>query len=312
MATRSPRVTGPVFGPVKRGDVCRWAPDLIRPEALTRDPFRARRQVVLVRDLSPQTTLLEFLRDHLGRVGTKEGCAEGDCGACTVVLAEAAGDGGLAWRPINACIRLLPTVDGKALFTVENLKHADGTLHPVQQALVDCHASQCGFCTPGFVMSLFGLYKNTYLPSRTAIDDALSGNLCRCTGYRPIIAAGERMGELAPPAGWRGPGIDEAGKHAISDEERALAAMLASLRHEPSLVYEHAGQRYFAPTTVAELAMLRERHPDARIVAGTTDVGLWVTKQHRDLGATFTLAMYASSWRARVRRRIWKSAPRSR
>ncbi len=242
-------------------------------------------KVVLVRDLSPQTTLLEFLRDHLGRVGTKEGCAEGDCGACTVVLAEAAGDGGLAWRPINACIRLLPTVDGKALFTVENLKHADGTLHPVQQALVDCHASQCGFCTPGFVMSLFGLYKNTYLPSRTAIDDALSGNLCRCTGYRPIIAAGERMGELAPPAGWRGPGIDEAGKHAISDEERALAAMLASLDRSRSLAYEHAGQRYFAPTTVAELAMLRERHPDARIVAGTTDVGLWVTKQHRDLGA---------------------------
>ena len=111
------------------------------------------------------------------------------------------GDGGLAWRPINACIRLLPTIDGKALFTVESLKQSDGTLHPVQPALVDCHASQCGFCTPGFVMSLFGLYKNASPPSRAAIDDALSGNLCRCTGYRPIIAAGERMGELAAANG---------------------------------------------------------------------------------------------------------------
>ena len=117
-------------------------------------------EIVRVRDLSPQTTLLEFLREHLGRVGTKEGCAEGDCGACTVVLADNDVADGLSWRPINACIRPLPTVDGKALFTVESLKDSDGTLHPVQQALVDCHASQCGFCTPGFVMSLFGLYKN--------------------------------------------------------------------------------------------------------------------------------------------------------
>jgi xanthine dehydrogenase small subunit len=241
-------------------------------------------KIVQVRDLSPQTTLLEFLREHLGRVGTKEGCAEGDCGACTVVLAEAAGDGGLAWRPINACIRPLPTVDGKALYTVESLKSADGTLHPVQQALVECHASQCGFCTPGFVMSLFGLYKNAHMPGRAAIDDALSGNLCRCTGYRPIIAAGERMGELAAPAGWRAPGVDKTGKRVISDEERAVAAMLASIVCDRTFAYEHAGQCYFAPTTLAELAALREGHPAARIVAGATDVGLWITKQHRELG----------------------------
>src|SRR5450755_1873270 len=122
------------------------------------------------------------------------------------------------------------------------------------------------------------------MPGRAAIDDALSGNLCRCTGYRPIIAAGERMGELAAPAGWRAPGVDKAGKRVISDEERAVAAMLASIERDRTFAYEHAGQRYLAPTTLAELAALRDAHPAARIVAGATDVGLWVTKQHRELG----------------------------
>src|ERR1700674_3528413 len=114
-------------------------------------------EIVHASAVSPQTTLLEYLREHLGHTGTKEGCAEGDCGACTVVLAELAGEDGLRWRPINACIRPLPTIDGKAIVTVENLKSPDGALHPVQQALVENHASQCGFCTPGFAMSLFGL-----------------------------------------------------------------------------------------------------------------------------------------------------------
>ena len=141
-----------------------------------------------VEGVSPQTTLLEYLRDERRLTGTKEGCAEGDCGACTVVLAERAGEM-LAWKAINACIRLLPSVDGKAVFTVESLKSHDGTLHPVQQALVDCHGSQCGFCTPGFAMSLFGLYKSAHAPSSNAIHDALSGNLCRCTGYIQIFEA---------------------------------------------------------------------------------------------------------------------------
>jgi xanthine dehydrogenase small subunit len=110
-------------------------------------------EIVRVRGLSPQTTLLEYLREVLGRAGTKEGCAEGDCGSCTVVLADVAHEGGLTWRPINACIRPLPTIDGKALFTVESLQCADRALHPVQQSLVDCHASQCGFCTPGSATS---------------------------------------------------------------------------------------------------------------------------------------------------------------
>ncbi|MEP6941941.1 MAG: xanthine dehydrogenase small subunit [Betaproteobacteria bacterium] len=242
--------------------------------------------VVRVRDVSPQTTVLEYLRERLGRTGTKEGCAEGDCGACTVIIAQRdrAVEGALAWQAVNACVRPLPTLDGKALFTVESLQGADRSLHPVQAAMVECHASQCGFCTPGFVMSLFSLYKRVHAPTRAEIDDALSGNLCRCTGYRPIIDAAQRMGALTLPTGWRGPGVDADGARVVSDEERALAATLKTLEREHGLDYTHAGQHYHAPTTLSELAALRAAHPDAQLFAGATDVGLWITKQHRELG----------------------------
>ena len=228
-----------------------------------------------VAGLSPQTTLLEFLRDERRLTGTKEGCAEGDCGACTVVIAERAGER-VAWKPVNACIRLLPSLDGKAVFTVESLKSPRGELHPVQQALVDCHASQCGFCTPGFAMSLFGLYKTAVAPSRVEIDDALSGNLCRCTGYRPIVDAAQRMYALPSPAGWRATGTTSAG-------DDTVAAQLATVEHAEPLDYAHAGQRWSAPRTAAQLEDLCATRPAARIVAGMTDVALWVTKQHRML-----------------------------
>jgi xanthine dehydrogenase small subunit len=241
-------------------------------------------EIVRVAGVSPQTTVLEYLREHLGRTGTKEGCAEGDCGACTVVTGELTAGDAIRWRPINACIRLLPTIDGKALVTVESLKSPDGALHPVQQALVECHASQCGFCTPGFALSLFALYKSTRRCERAVVDDALSGNLCRCTGYRPIIAAAQRMHALPAPSGWRGPGSDPEGRPTTSDEERALAATLAGLRRESTLDLEHGGQRYFAPTNSDELAALCVAHPEACLVAGATDVGLRVTKQHLDFG----------------------------
>jgi xanthine dehydrogenase small subunit len=138
--------------------------------------------------IAPQTTLLAWLRDERRLTGTKEGCAEGDCGACTVMLVERDG-ARLAWKPVNACIRLMPSLAGSAVFTVESLADADGALHPVQEAMREQHGSQCGFCTPGFVMSLFGLYKNACRPARVAFDDALSGNLCRCTGYVNIVKA---------------------------------------------------------------------------------------------------------------------------
>ncbi|MDH3533627.1 MAG: 2Fe-2S iron-sulfur cluster-binding protein, partial [Gammaproteobacteria bacterium] len=156
-------------------------------------------EIVELEGVDPTRTVLQYLRDDLRRTGTKEGCAEGDCGACTVVIGELDGDR-LALRTVNSCIQFLPTLDGKELFTVESLNPHGEDLHPVQKALVDCHGSQCGFCTPGFVMSLFALYKTNPQPTRVEIDDALAGNLCRCTGYRPIIAAAEAMYGAEPDA----------------------------------------------------------------------------------------------------------------
>jgi len=238
--------------------------------------------LVEVEGVAPQTTLLEWLREHRQLTGTKEGCAEGDCGACVVALAEADG-GGLAWKVVNACIRLLPSVDGKAVYTVESLAAA-GALHPAQQAMVDCHGSQCGFCTPGFVMSLFGLYKSAHRPPRGAVCDALAGNLCRCTGYRPILVAAQRMYDLPAPADWRAPGVLPDGTRSINDDERAIAARLAALAHGGTFEYRGEGQRWVAPASEDAFAEARAAHPDATIVAGATDVGLWVTKAHRDLG----------------------------
>jgi xanthine dehydrogenase small subunit len=222
-----------------------------------------------LRGVDPNLTVLNYLREVLRRTGTKEGCAEGDCGACTVVLGEVAGDR-VRYRAVNACILFTPQLDGKQLITVEHLRQAGGALHPVQQAMVECHGSQCGFCTPGFVMSLFALYHEDRAPSRQRILDALAGNLCRCTGYRPIVDAGRRMYEL--------------GK---SDQFRAREAetitRLKALDHSDRLAFAHDGRRYFAPRRIEDLAALCEQFPGACLLAGGTDVGLWVTKQHRDL-----------------------------
>ena len=226
-----------------------------------------------VRDAAPTQTILQHLREDLHCTGTKEGCAEGDCGACTVVVASLE-NGKLDMKAVNSCIQFTPTLDGKALFTVEDLQLPDGSLHPVQQALVECHGSQCGFCTPGFAMSLWGMYLKQESqglsgrqPSRCQIDDALSGNLCRCTGYRPIIDAARRMVELPPAA------FDRA----------ALAERLHLLQRAHGFSYEARGARFHVPRTLDELLRLRAEHPGALLLAGSTDVGLWVTKQMREL-----------------------------
>ncbi|QDD65631.1 xanthine dehydrogenase small subunit [Herbaspirillum seropedicae] len=233
--------------------------------------FYFRGQTHSVAGHSPTRTVLQHLREDLHCTGTKEGCAEGDCGACTVVVGELQGEQ-LALKTVNACIQFLPTLDGRALFTVEDLKQADGSLHPVQQAMVECHGSQCGFCTPGFVMSLWGLYlrheQDGVTPSKREIDDALSGNLCRCTGYRPIIDAARRMGELPK----------------VEFDREAIKAALRSIDQQQPLALTHAGQTFHSPRTLAQLARLRADLPQARILAGSTDVGLWVTKQMRELG----------------------------
>lgn len=225
-------------------------------------------EVHQITDVPPTTTLLEYLRDELHRCGTKEGCAEGDCGACTVVLADFV-DGGIRYRATNSCIQFLPTIDGKALFTVESLTAlAEGDLHPVQQAMVDCHGSQCGFCTPGFVMSLFALYQSNHEPAIDDIRYTLAGNLCRCTGYRPILAAAKKMYELKSVAG--------------VDENR-LKAQLDAIRVSGTKEISEGGYRYTAPATVDELGECLMARPEATILAGGTDVGLWVTKQHQTL-----------------------------
>jgi xanthine dehydrogenase small subunit len=235
--------------------------------------------IVEVNNPDPTRTVLQFLREDLHRTGTKEGCAEGDCGACTVVVAEPDATGRrLRARAVNACIRFLPTLDGKELLTVESL--AAGQLHPAQQAMIDCHGSQCGFCTPGIVMSLFALYKNTNEPVRRDIDHALAGNLCRCTGYRPIIDAAMQMYEVEPTGdSWT---TLPAGGEPNADEQERIERLL-SLRDGRALAIEHDGKRFLAPQSIRELARALERDPGATLLAGGTDAGLWVTKQHRDL-----------------------------
>ncbi len=218
----------------------------------------------------PTRTVLTWLREARGLVGTKEGCAEGDCGACTVVLAERAPGGELRYVPVNSCIQCLGTLDGKELITVEGLKPLyDGALHPVQQAMVDCHGSQCGFCTPGFVMALYVHCKSGGTPNREALCDAIAGNLCRCTGYRPIVEAGERASALARPERERA-------------EDEARRARLAALAQGPVFLQGN-GKKFFAPTSVAELAAFLVENPEATILAGGTDLGLLITKGHRDL-----------------------------
>jgi xanthine dehydrogenase small subunit len=234
-------------------------------------PVRFFHRGALVEHAAPEPTrsVLQWLREEARCTGTKEGCNEGDCGACTVVLGELGADGQLQLKAVNSCIQFLPTLDGKALFTVEDLAAPGAPLHPVQQAMVDCHGSQCGFCTPGFVMSLWATRERHAAggtpPTRQQIADDLSGNLCRCTGYRPILDAGERA--CAVPG-------------ARLDAEPVVAA-LRGLQADAPLATTSG---FFAPKTVDELAALLEARPTATLLAGSTDIGLWVNKQFRPLG----------------------------
>ena len=227
--------------------------------------FIKRDAFVSLNNVPPTRTLLEVLREDLHCTSTKEGCNEGDCGACTVVLGEAQ-DGKLKYSAVNSCIRTAHSVDGMVVWTAADLAQADGSLHPVQQALVQCHGSQCGFCTSGFVMSMFGMYLNRVCKgepiTRELAQQELSGNLCRCTGYRPILDAAQAMEKL-PEAH-----IDEAN----------LLQKIEHLRQQKrGLVTDSS---YVSPTSLPELLFARSKNPKAQIVAGCTDVGLWINKMH--------------------------------
>jgi xanthine dehydrogenase small subunit len=233
-----------------------------------------RRGEVVSLSVETNRTLLDLLREDLHCTGTKEGCGEGDCGACTVVVGEEK-DGKLEMSAINSCIRMAHSVDGLALWTVEDLKTKD-TLHPAQEAMVQCHGSQCGFCTPGFVMSLFGLYENNAGGpiSRAEAKAALSGNLCRCTGYRPILDAAQAMHTLPPMR------VDEA---AVL---RGLRQMAATPKGQSKIAKTQpntpgqAQPSYHRPARLKDLLHLRAQYPQAQLVAGCTDVGLWINKMH--------------------------------
>jgi xanthine dehydrogenase small subunit len=232
--------------------------------------FVHRGRVVEVQGADTTRTVLDWLREDARCSGTKEGCAEGDCGACMVLVGQQEG-AGVAWRNVNACIQFLPMLDGKALLTVDDLKALNGgALHPAQQAMVDCHGSQCGFCTPGFVMSMVGVCERAgrTAPTRQQLADDLAGNLCRCTGYRPILDAAQRMFELPPCK------LDMA----------PIAAALGTLAaNAPLAITDAHGARAFVPHTVDQLAALHQAYPQARLLGGATDIGLWVNKQHKSL-----------------------------
>ena len=238
-------------------------------------------QVREVSGISPTKTVLEFLREDNRLTGTKEGCAEGDCGACTVVIGELQGDG-IRYRAVNSCIQFLASLDGKQLLTVEDLSpggnKASTALHPVQQAMVEQHGSQCGFCTPGFVMSLFAMYQNApqHAVKRPDIELGLAGNLCRCTGYAPIIRAAEMA-------------LTAERENNFNELEYQHIELLRSIQPKDPLKTISEDGRFYAPQTVEELCDLLQEHPQATLVAGATDVGLWVTKQHRELNTVIYL-----------------------
>ncbi|MEO3384705.1 xanthine dehydrogenase small subunit [Mesorhizobium sp. CAU 1741] len=226
---------------------------------------------VALADVRPDETLLDYLRLRRSLRGTKEGCAEGDCGACTVLVGRLS-QGGLVYEGVNACIRFLGSLDGCHVVTVEHLKSADGTLHPVQQAMVDFHGSQCGFCTPGFVMSLYGLWMRSPDPGVPEIEKALQGNLCRCTGYEAIVRAAQAVSSYG-----------EAGTDILAAERADVTARLVAMRDGRRVEIGTGAQRLVIPATVGDLAAVLDANPDATVVAGSTDVGLWVTKHMRDI-----------------------------
>ena len=216
----------------------------------------------------PNQTILNFIRTELKKTGTKEGCAEGGCGACTVVVGEL-NKNNIKYMAVNACISFLPFLNGKQLLVVENLISKEGKLHPVQEAMVKCHGSQCGFCTPGFVMSLFSMYKNHGNYNNELIKDSISGNLCRCTGYRPIVDAGKSLNKISK--------IDQFSKN------KTKTIKLLKKINSKNIFITNQDKKYFSPKTIKDLKKIIKKNPNANFLSGGTDLSLKVTKERKDI-----------------------------
>ena len=225
-------------------------------------------QIVEIQNQDPNETILNYVRTKLRKTGTKEGCSEGGCGACTVVLGWLKKNK-IIYEAINSCIAFVPTLEGKQLILVEDLVLKDGSLHPVQEAMVNYHGSQCGFCTPGFVMSLFAMYKNHSSYKDNIIKDSIAGNLCRCTGYRPIIDAAKSLNNKNK--------FDQFNKN-----KQATIKLLKKIKPENIAIYSN-NKKYFAPRNINELKKVLKQHPNSKLLSGGTDLSLVVTKEKKDL-----------------------------
>jgi len=228
-------------------------------------------RIIEICNPDPNETLLNFVRTELKKTGTKEGCAEGGCGACTVVLGELKNND-INYTAVNSCITFLPTLTGKQLILVEDLISKDNSLHPVQEAMVKCHGSQCGFCTPGFIMSLFSMFKNYSKFKEDVIKDSIAGNLCRCTGYKPIIKAAKSLQTKNK--------IDH-----FSKNKKKTISLLKKIGNKSIVIYKN-DKRYFAPRYVSELKKIIKQNPESKLLSGGTDLSLIVTKDRQDIEST--------------------------
>jgi len=226
-------------------------------------------KIIEIKNPDTNETILNYVRTKLKKTGTKEGCAEGGCGACTIVIGELEKNN-IKYKAINSCIAFLPSLEGKQLILVEDLV-IKGELHPVQKAMVSYHGSQCGFCTPGFVMSLFAMYKNFSSYKDEIIKDSIQGNLCRCTGYRPIVDAAKRL--------------NKDNKRDFFAKDKKITLSLLKKIKKRSIKIINNNKKYFAPNSINELKKILKSEPNSKLISGGTDVSLIVTKERKDLNS---------------------------
>ena len=235
--------------------------------------FLLNNKILRIKNPDPNQTILNYVRNDLKMTGTKEGCAEGGCGACTIVIGEL-NKNKIIYKAINACISFLPILNGKQLILVEDLSNGND-LHPVQEAMIKYHGSQCGFCTPGFTMSLFSMHKNNRSINSEVVDEALSGNLCRCTGYRPIIDAAKSLN-------------NKNDQDKFKQKQNNTIKLLKKIKSN-DIEINKSGKKFFAPKTITNLKKILNKHPNAKILSGGTDLSLEVTKFRKEIKTIISL-----------------------